>query len=386
MAEVLRARVTGVGGFQRDVVLKRLLHTRAADPEIVNMFKDEARILGALHHQNVVQALDFDEHDGKLFLVLEYVEGPSLSRVLRARPEGIPAVIAAYIGREICHALDYVHGFRDADGTPLGLIHRDVTPSNVIVTRTGAVKLLDFGVAKFAKATQATRAGTVKGKTAYVAPEQLREGTPIDGRVDLFTLGAVLHELVVGQRLFAAEHDLGCLKKITELKIPLPSIVRPGVPPAMDRIIMKALQRDPARRYPSAAAMARDLDEVVLAARLRASDVGSYVRDLVGPVAGVAVPPPVPVHGPAIACAPTRRDLALPLRVWMSSPLQSRGPLAAGLAVCLGIAGALGLGMKLQSLRAARLANTRQAALACPTPPTAIVSSTIPVSTVEPPH
>jgi serine/threonine protein kinase len=373
MAEILRARITGIDGFRRDVILKRLHAANAADPEFVGMFKDEARILGELRHQNVVQALDFGEEDGRLFLVLEYIEGPSLARVMRARPEGISPAVVAYIGREICHALDYVHRFRDADGTPLGLIHRDVTPSNVIVTPTGAVKLLDFGVAKFAKASQATRAGTVKGKTAYVAPEQLTEGRSIDGRVDLFALGTMLHELVVGKRLFAAEHDLASLKKITELKIPLPSILRPGVPPSLDRVIMKALQRDPERRYANAAAMARELDEIVLSARLRADEVGALMREIV-------TPPPPPPSPPAVAAkmvgAPTAVDIALPVRMWMRARWPGRTAMATGLGLILGLTSALGLGMKLQRVRDARASRARVTATAArPVPARALAAA-----------
>jgi serine/threonine-protein kinase len=362
-AEVLRARVRGAGGFQRDVVIKRLLAPRAVDAEFVSMFTDEARILGALHHQNVVQALDFGEHDGKLFLVLEHLDGPSLSRVLLASPYGIPAAIAAYIGREICRALDYVHSFKDADGTPLGLIHRDVTPSNVIVTPTGAVKLLDFGIAKFAKAMQETKAGTVKGKTAYVAPEQLNEGKPIDGRVDLFSAGIVLHELLVGERLFAGNSDLASLKKILELDVPLPSSKRPGVPPELDRIVMKALERDPDRRFASAAEMARALDEVVLASRLHVDDVAAFAR---GIVSGAPKTPPLPRAAPA--CAPARPDFRGRLRRWQSARPLPHTSLATTLGLALGLVGAIGLGIKIGTKRGAAAA-LHPTAIALPAPP-----------------
>src|SRR5262249_24223273 len=152
MAEVFKARAVGSAGFVRDVVIKRILPGHGRDPEFVRMFVDEAKVLGMLHHPNVAQAYDFGEEDGPLFLALEYVEGPSLSRglrALRASNRRLPPAIAAYLGREICRALDYVHNVEDAHGTPLGIIHRDVTPSNVMVTPTGGVKLLDFGVAKF---------------------------------------------------------------------------------------------------------------------------------------------------------------------------------------------------------------------------------------------
>jgi len=277
MAEVFKARVTGSAGFQRDVVLKRLHAANNDDPEFVNMFTDEARILGVLHHPNVVQALDFGMDDDKLFLVLEYVEGPSLARVLRHR-RAVPVGIVAYLGREICRALDYMHRFADADGTPLQLVHRDVTPSNIIVTPAGAVKLLDFGIAKFAKATQATQSGVVKGKAGYLAPEQLRGETVIDGRVDLFALGTVLHELLTGERLFAGDTDLGTMKNILELKIPVPSSRRADVPPELDRVVMRALDRSPSKRYANAWEMARDLDAVVVTSGLREGAVAQFVR------------------------------------------------------------------------------------------------------------
>jgi serine/threonine-protein kinase len=345
-----------------------LLAPRAVDAEFVSMFTDEARILGALYHQNVVQALDFGEHEGKLFLVLEHLEGPSLSRVLLGSPYGIAAPIAAYIGREICCALDYVHTFKDTDGTPLGLIHRDVTPSNVILTPTGAVKLLDFGIAKFAKAMQETKAGTVKGKTAYVAPEQLSEGKPIDGRVDLFAVGIVLHELLVGERLFAGNSDLGSLKKILELDVPLPSSKRPGVPPELDRIVMKALERDPERRFATAAEMARALDEVVLASRLHVDEVAAFARAVMTAEAVPRTPPPLPRA--AGACAPARPDFRGRLRRWKSTPPLPSTSLTTTLGLALGLVGAIGLGMKIGSKRAAaaRL-GAHPTAVTLPAPP-----------------
>jgi serine/threonine-protein kinase len=349
MAEIFKARLTGPAGFHRDVVLKRLLAANADDQEFVNMFTDEARILGVLHHPNIVQALDFGSDDARPFLVLEYLEGPSLARVLRAR-RPVPPVVAAYVGREICRALDYMHRFRDADGTPLGLVHRDVTPSNIILTPAGAVKLLDFGIAKFAKALQSTQSGVIKGKSGYLSPEQLRGATDIDGRVDLFALAVVLYELLTGQRLFAGENDLLTMKNVLHMKIAPPSRANPAVPRGLERVVLRALERDRARRYASAAEMARELDDVILAAGLRVDEVVAFVRE-------VERPPVAPRLAGAPAAAgndlATRRDLMLPMRLWMSGPRSARrAALVAGLGVALGAAGAFGWSVRGASQRA----------------------------------
>jgi serine/threonine protein kinase len=355
MAEVFKARVTGASGFQREVVLKRMHAAHSDDPEFVTMFKDEARILGVLHHPNVVQALDFGKSAEQLYLVLEYVEGPSLGRVLRSGRPVSPAVVA-YLGREIARALDYVHNVEDEAGTPLRLVHRDVTPSNIIVTPSGTVKLLDFGIAKFATAMHATRGGHAKGKPGYLAPEQLRDGQEIDGRVDLFALGVVLHELLAGERLFSGDNDLSTMKQLLEMKIPRPSTKLAGVPPALDRIVMRALARDPAKRYASASEMARELDEVVVAAGLRQEDVAAFVRDVerASPFPAAAA---TRATGRRQATAITRRaipsiegatqqDLFLPLRWWMGGLSSGRrAALIAGLSLLLGTAGAVGWGV-----------------------------------------
>ena len=251
MAQVFKARALGPGGFRRDVVVKRILPEYGRDSEFIRMFVDEAKILGLLHHPNVVQVYEFGEDDGVLFLALEYVEGPSLSRVLRTlrgANKRMPPAIVAFVAREICRALECVHELADEQNRPLGAIHRDVTPSNVILTPAGEVKLLDFGVATFKDALQATKSGTVKGKPAYLAPEQL-EGKTIDGRVDLFALGIVMHEMLTLQHLFAGDSDLGTVKQIMEMDIPRPSAHRNDVPEALDQTVMRALERDRDRRF-----------------------------------------------------------------------------------------------------------------------------------------
>jgi serine/threonine-protein kinase len=354
MAEVFKARMTGPAGFRRDVVLKRLLSATNDDQEFVNMFADEARILGALNHPNIVQAVDYSTDGLAPFLVLEYVEGPSLWRVLRRGWPVAPAIVA-YIGREICRALDHVHGAADADGTPLRLVHRDVTPSNVIVTPAGAVKLIDFGVARSAKALQSTRAGVVKGKSAYLAPEQLTAETEIDGRVDLFALGTVLYELLTADHLFTGDSDLATLHRVLHLKIPAPSRRNPAVPRALERIVMRALERNPARRYASAAAMARDLDDVVLAAGLRVEDVASFVRDVERGTPGSCLRrEPAGVDNDL----PTRRDLFMPARVWIGGRFSARrAALVTGLGLALCAAGAFGWGLKPHVARARPVAD-----------------------------
>jgi serine/threonine-protein kinase len=367
MAEVYRARTQGPGGFERQVVIKRILPDQSNDPEFVSMFTSEARILGMLHHANVVQAYDFGEDNGTLFLALEYVDGPSVSRLLRtlrAANRKIPPVIAAYIAREVCRALAYVHDLKDASGEALNIIHRDVTPSNIVMTAAGGVKLLDFGVAKFKAAQQLTKTGTVKGKPAYLAPEQL-EGKPIDGRVDLFALGIVVHEMLTLEHLFAGDSDLVTVKKIMEMEIPAPSAKRADVPPDLDRIVMRALQRDRRKRYGSAAEMARELDEVVLNAKLRFEDVATFVAEIEAEAARQGkTPRPLRLVTPpaAEAVQRTRKDLGLVMRMWTVGELfwgrRRRGAVLAGLLlVMLGMAAALGL-----QLRVTPRGNVAQAA------------------------
>jgi serine/threonine-protein kinase len=298
MAEIFKARALGPAGYARDVVIKRILPAHGDDLDFVRMFEAEANILGRLHHPNVVEVYDFGTDGGLPYLALEYVDGPSLSRVLRtlrAANRMMPAAIAAFIGREVSRALDYVHNLEDASGARLDVIHRDVTPSNIVVAATGGVKLLDFGVATFRSAGQISRSGTVKGKPAYLAPEQL-EGKPLDGRVDLFALGIVMHEMLSLQHLFAGDSDLGTVKKLMEMEIPSPSARRDDLPPALEAIVMRALERDRRRRYASAAEMSKALDDFVVASRLHVEEVVAFVRGIdrpsriasLGPVAAPA--------------------------------------------------------------------------------------------------
>jgi serine/threonine protein kinase len=312
MAEVFKARAIGPGGFARDVVIKRILPAHGEDPEFIRMFVDEAKLLGLLHHPNIVEVYDFGEDDGVLYLALEYVEGPSLSRILRtlrgANRKAPPAIVA-YVAREVCRALDHVHRLRDRDGRPLDAIHRDVTPSNVIITAAGGVKLLDFGVSTFKDAVQITKAGTVKGKPAYLAPEQL-EGKPIDGRVDLFALGIVMHEMLSLEHLFAGDSDLGTVKKIMEMQIPSPASTREDVPAALADIVMRALERDRDRRFASAAEMARALDDFIVSAGLHIDDVAAFVREIGRCVVQGPVPAPAAAvrHARPLGSAAARRN------------------------------------------------------------------------------
>ncbi len=284
MAEVFKARTTGPSGFERTVVIKRIHPAYCDDPEFVGMFVAEARILGLLHHANVIQVYDFGEADGALFLVLEFVDGLPLGRVMSrlcAAKRPIPPAIAAYFAHEICRALDYVHTLRDADGALLNVIHRDVTPSNILLTSTGGLKLLDFGVAKYGNSKVRTRHRRVKGKPAYLAPEAL-EGKTIDARVDIFALGVVLHELLTLKNLFAGDDDLIRIRKVLTMPIEPPSRSRPDVSPALDAIVMKALSRDLDTRYASASEMGHDLNEIVLSSKLRTDEIVRFAREVTG--------------------------------------------------------------------------------------------------------
>jgi serine/threonine-protein kinase len=323
MAEAFKATYLGPGGFERTAVVKRMLPSNCGDPEFLRMFTAEAKILGMLHHPNVVQAYDFGENDGTLFLVLEYVDGPSLGdllRALRATRRPLPVAIAAHFAREVGRALEYVHGLRNSDGEPLNVIHRDVTPSNIALTSSGTLKLLDFGIAKYESSEVRTQHDTVKGKPAYIAPEVI-ESRPFDGRADLFSLGVVLYESLTLTALFGGDNAVTTLGKVLMMPIDPPSVVRPDIPPALDAIVMKALERDPDRRYASAAEMTRDLDKFVVSAHLYNEEVVGFLRDI-GPLLAASRSRADTRPADEIPTDPdaerTKRDLALRLRM---SPL-----------------------------------------------------------------
>ena len=329
MAEIYKARALGPAGYARDVVIKRILPAHGDDLDFVRMFEAEANILGRLHHPNVVEVYDFGRDGGLPYLALEYVDGPSLSRVLRtlrAANRMMPAGIAAFVGREISRALDYVHNLEDASGSRLDVIHRDVTPSNIVLAATGGVKLLDFGVATFRTAGQISKSGTVKGKPAYLAPEQL-EGKPLDGRVDLFALGIVMHEMLSLQHLFAGDSDLGTVKKLMEMEIPSPAARRDDVPPALEAIVMRALERDRRRHFASASEMSQALDDFVVASKLHVEEVVAFVRGIDRPTRVASLGP---VAAPAAIARRVRARRAAAATTSASDriPTVKEGPLA----------------------------------------------------------
>jgi len=263
MATVHRAESRSVGGFRKAVALKRLLPHIAGDPEAVQAFVREARLASKLRHANIAQTYDLGKIGGVYYIAMELVPGPTFTQLMNQCHEAagaIPLPISVNMLSQICEALDYAHNLCDEDGKPLGIIHRDVSPPNVVVSNTGVVKLIDFGIAKLANQEQHTVAGIIKGKFAYVAPEYT--AGRLDHRADLFGLGVIAHELLTGRRLFHGDTDLETVQNIREMPIQPPSRWNPQITRDFDDIILTALQRDPDRRWQSAAAMRNALDGV----------------------------------------------------------------------------------------------------------------------------
>jgi serine/threonine protein kinase len=261
MAELHLACAKGVGGFQKVVVLKRVLPHLAADAGFVRMFLDEARLAAHLDHPNVVQVIDSGEAEGEYFYAMEYVHGRNVRELLGAASHagGMPLAVALTICVGIASALEHAHGRVDLEGRPLDLVHRDVSPSNVLVSYDGAVKLTDFGIAKAATRTQETTAGTMKGKIGYMSPEQCR-GEPVDRRSDIFSLGVVLFELTTCERLFFGDSDFAVLNKVVAGRFDPPSHRVPSYPRALERVVLRALELDREARYESAGTLRRELE------------------------------------------------------------------------------------------------------------------------------
>jgi hypothetical protein len=260
MGEVWLARHDGLGGFAKTVVVKTIADNRAGEEGFREMFLDEARLAGLINHPHVVQVFDFGEDGGRYFLAMEYLEGRSLSEVL-ARIErekaALPATLAARIVADCCAGLDFAHDLKDAGGRSLGIVHRDVTPANIFLTYSGQVKVLDFGIARARARSHHTPTGVAKGKTFYMAPEQI-QGDPVDRRADLWGLGVTLYVMLTGRRPFDGPTPLDVFEAI--LRAPLPALGLGADAGALERIVQRALARDRDDRYPTAGAMRIDLE------------------------------------------------------------------------------------------------------------------------------
>ncbi|PTL81368.1 serine/threonine-protein kinase [Vitiosangium sp. GDMCC 1.1324] len=251
MAEVFRATYSPEGGFEKQVAVKRILPAYADNEEFLAMFRREAELGSLLIHPNIVQVLDLGRHQGTVFLAMEFVDGMPLSSLLgRLALRRLPPAAVAYIGAEVASALAYMHGRTGPRGEPLGLVHRDLNPPNVLLSRIGEVKLSDFGIARAANRLALTKVQTVRGKAGYMAPEQAY-GKPLDGRADLFALGLTLHEALTGERALQGDSETELMVASTRQEVLPPSHFVPGISPALDAIIMGMLVLDREQRTPS---------------------------------------------------------------------------------------------------------------------------------------
>jgi TonB family protein len=285
MAELFRARFRGVEGFQKIVAIKKILPNIAGDEEFLTMFADEAKLAAQLNHPNIVHIFDLGRiESGGYFIAMEHVDGRDLRSILHlARDTGlrVPIPLAVSIAAKIAAALDYAHRRRGDEGSDLHIVHRDVSPPNILVSTDGDIKLCDFGIAKAASKVSRTESGALKGKVPYMSPEQAW-GRAVDKRSDIYSLGAVLFEMLAGHKLFRGDSDLDVLEKVRAGDVVAPSGLNPEVPPALDAAVLKALAREPDNRYASASDLLRDLEAVLRTYEPAPSsaDLAAYVRHL----------------------------------------------------------------------------------------------------------
>jgi serine/threonine-protein kinase len=271
MAEIWLARISGMHGFEKLVVIKRLLDQLARDPEYVEMFLDEARINARLTHTNVVTVLELGQVEGKYFMALEYVPGLSVQLVGKyatQRLGAVPQEVACGVVAQACAGLHYAHERALPDGTPLGIVHRDISPQNLIVTFEGLVKVVDFGIARAAGRHTVTRTGFVKGKSSYMSPEQCL-GQPLDRRSDVFALGIILFELATSRRLFKRSNSYQTLQAIAVAEVPPPRELNPAIDRAVESVILRALARRKEDRFATAEEMQEALEYAMHKAPLR---------------------------------------------------------------------------------------------------------------------
>ena len=263
MAELFLACFNGPGGFRKFVAVKRILPTLKDEDEFIAMFLDEARISAVLSHANICQVFDLGEDADELFIAMEFLAGVDLSKLnktaIRKRTR-LPVGLSAAIMRDACLALHYAHHFTSPSGRPLPVIHRDLSPRNVMVTFSGNTKLIDFGIAKAKGGLSRTQGGRVKGSSAYMSPEQIR-GDDLEGTSDLFSAGSLFYELLTGQRIFQGADDVATMYKVLNDVLPPPHIANSEVPKALSEVVLRSLQKDKSRRFPTGRDMAKAIEE-----------------------------------------------------------------------------------------------------------------------------
>ena len=328
MAEIFLAHQAGPAGFQKEVVVKRILRHLATDQKFVDMFLDEARLAAKLSHPNIVQIFDFGEAGGDYFIAMEYVEGWDLEAIIdRCAQTGrsLHPAICARIMADACTGLDYAHRFTDRDGQAVGLVHRDISPQNIRLSTNGQVKVMDFGIAKARSSSNKTQTGAVKGKLSYMSPEQIM-AQDLDGRSDIFALGIVLYELLTGQRPFGHESELLAISAIIHQQPRSVSELSPGTPAELEQIVLRCLAKDRNQRFQSCNELQIALEQYLRAEGLllTARDVSEYLQDFFSaqPVGRIAALEPgnygsasgpdsgVPGSTGKLASGPTRTNYA----------------------------------------------------------------------------
>jgi serine/threonine protein kinase len=284
MAEVFIGRLIGAHDIAKRVAIKRILPHLSQHKKFVTMFLDEAKLAMNLSHANVVQTFEVGESNNTYYIVMEYIEGTSLRNILdtyKERRKSIDLGVAVYMVMEAAKGLHYAHQAKDAQGNPLNLVHRDVSPPNILVSKQGEIKVVDFGLAKAASQLEETEPGVIKGKFSYLAPETVM-GLEIDARVDVFALGIILYELLTGRRLFYGADDMETIKLVEKCYIPRISALNPEIPLALENCLIKALARDRNRRYKSADEFLDDLNSVLFTYGLKVSsrDIAKVVNEV----------------------------------------------------------------------------------------------------------
>ena len=315
MAEVWKARKRGEEGFQKIVAIKKILPHLSDNQDFIEMFIDEAKLAAQLNHNNIIHIYDLGKIQSSYFIAMEYVDGHDLKSILkRGQERGQPLgpELSLFVASKIAAALDYAHRRRDFDQQEMGLVHRDVSPQNILISQDGDIKLCDFGIAKAASKASHTQAGALKGKLQYMAPEQAW-GRNVDRRSDIFALGTVLFEMLTGRKLFTGDNEMSILEQVREARVTPPSSLEDEVTPEIDAIVAKALQKEPADRYQTAGEMAKDIDSVLYSLRPTptSADLAIYMHRVWGPEAAqpllhdqpTVIDAPLPVP-PRAAAAP----------------------------------------------------------------------------------